>query len=75
MADMQTRQLGTEGLSVSALGLGLHGHVAGLRAGDEAESIATIQGAVDLGVTLADTAISYGRATTSSSWGGPWPVA
>ncbi len=61
MASMQTRQLGTQGLRVSALGLGCMGMSQAYGPADEAESVATIQRAVDLGVTLIDTAISYGR--------------
>ena len=61
---MQQRNLG--GLTVSALGLGCMGMtgVAGLPAmygvTDEAEAIATVHRAVDLGITLFDTAEVYG---------------
>ncbi|HVW17566.1 MAG TPA: aldo/keto reductase [Solirubrobacteraceae bacterium] len=57
---MRTRRLGREGPEVSAVGLGCmpmshtYGHA------DEAESIATIHRALDLGVTLIDTADVYG---------------
>ena len=54
---MQTRQLGRSGLSVSALGFGCMGY--GPLA-DRAEFVATIRGAVERGVTLFDTAESYG---------------
>ncbi len=60
---LTTRTLGTQGLSVSALGLGLMGmtHAYGTpEERDERESIATIQRAVELGVTLFDTAEAYG---------------
>lgn len=54
------RRLGRQGLEVSALGLGCMGMSQSYGPGDEAESIATIHRAVDLGVTLFDTAEVYG---------------
>ena len=63
---MQKRALGTQGLSVSALGLGTMGMsgVAGMPlmygAPDEAEGIATIHRALDLGIDFFDTAEVYG---------------
>ena len=54
------RTLGTEGLEVSAEGLGCMGMSEFYGAGDDAESIATINAALDLGVTLLDTADMYG---------------
>ena len=60
---MQTRKLGKGGLEVSALGLGCMGmsHAYGDPAErDEAESIATIHRALELGVTFLDTAEAYG---------------
>ena len=60
---LTTRKLGTQGLSVSALGLGLMGmsHAYGTAdERDERESIATIHRAIELGVTLFDTAEAYG---------------
>lgn len=60
---METRTLGTQGLTVSALGLGLMGmsHAYGsAEERDERESIATIHRAVDLGCTFLDTAEVYG---------------
>ena len=53
-----TRQLGD--LTVSAQGLGCMGMSQSYGAGDEAESIATIHRALELGVTLLDTANVYG---------------
>jgi aryl-alcohol dehydrogenase-like predicted oxidoreductase len=61
---MQKRKLGNSGLEVSALGLGCMGMSFGYGpAGDEQEMIAVIQSAVDLGVTLFDTAEVYGPFT------------
>jgi aryl-alcohol dehydrogenase-like predicted oxidoreductase len=60
---LTTRTLGTQGLSVSALGLGLMGMTQAYGTAeerDERESIATIQRAIELGVTLFDTAEAYG---------------
>jgi aryl-alcohol dehydrogenase-like predicted oxidoreductase len=57
---MQKRQLGTHGPLVSALGLGLMGMSEFYGPTDEAESIATIHRAIDLGVTFLDTADMYG---------------
>ena len=58
---MHTRELGTGGLSVSALGLGCMGMSQSYGTGDDEESIRTIQRALDLGVTLVDTADAYAR--------------
>jgi aryl-alcohol dehydrogenase-like predicted oxidoreductase len=60
---LTTRALGTSGLTVSALGLGLMGmsHAYGDPAArDDVESIATIHRALELGVTFLDTAEAYG---------------
>ncbi|MBM7770128.1 aryl-alcohol dehydrogenase-like predicted oxidoreductase [Actinokineospora baliensis] len=53
-----TRALGA--LTVSAQGLGCMGMSQGYGVGDEAESIATVHRALELGVTLLDTANVYG---------------
>jgi len=55
---METRRLG--GLTVSAIGLGCMGMSEFYGPTDEAESIATIHRALELGVTLLDTADMYG---------------
>lgn len=57
---MKNRKLGSQGLSVSELGLGCMGMSEFYGAGDEAESIATIHRALDLGVNFFDTADMYG---------------
>ena len=57
---MFTRTLGHNGPVVSALGLGCMGMSDFYGARDDAESIATIQHALDRGVTLLDTADMYG---------------
>ncbi len=60
---LTTRRLGTQGLTVSSLGLGLMGmsHAYGTpEQRDERESIATIHRAIELGVTFFDTAEAYG---------------
>ncbi len=57
---MKRRRLGGQGLEVSALGLGCMGMSEFYGASNESEAIATIQRALDLGVTLLDTADMYG---------------
>ena len=58
---MQTRTLGTPGLTVSALGLGCMGMSWAYGAAPErSEMIALLRGAVDRGVTFFDTAEVYG---------------
>jgi aryl-alcohol dehydrogenase-like predicted oxidoreductase len=57
---MKMRQLGVHGPKVSALGLGCMGMSEGYGAADENEGLATIQRALDLGVTFLDTADIYG---------------
>ncbi|MGO8687088.1 MAG: aldo/keto reductase [Candidatus Dormibacteria bacterium] len=60
---MQKRRLGSQGLQVSAEGLGCMGMSQSYGPADEAESIATIHRALDLGVTFLDTADMYGPFT------------
>ena len=57
---MHTRSLGSTGPRVSAIGLGLMGMSDFYGPADEAESIATIHGALDAGITLLDTGDFYG---------------
>jgi aryl-alcohol dehydrogenase-like predicted oxidoreductase len=58
---MEQRELGTSGLVVSAVGLGCMGMSQSYGAGDDDESTRTILRAVDLGLTLLDTAEAYGK--------------
>jgi aryl-alcohol dehydrogenase-like predicted oxidoreductase len=60
---METRTLGTQGLVVSAQGLGCMGMSEFYGPGDDAESIATLHRALELGVDLLDTADVYGPHT------------
>lgn len=63
---LTTRTLGTQGLTVSALGLGLMGMSQAYgtpEERDERESIATIHRAIELGCTFLDTAEVYGPYT------------
>ena len=60
---METRELGRSGIKVGAIGLGCMGMSEFYGPRDEAESIATIHRALDLGVTLLDTADIYGPFT------------
>ena len=57
---MQTRTLGSRGPRVSALGLGCMGMSEFYGAHDDAESIRTIQHALDAGLNFLDTADMYG---------------
>jgi aryl-alcohol dehydrogenase-like predicted oxidoreductase len=57
---MKQRQLGQSGLTVSAIGLGCMGMSEFYGTPDEREAIRTIHRALELGVTLLDTADAYG---------------
>ncbi|NHZ83600.1 aldo/keto reductase [Massilia sp. CCM 8695] len=57
---MKMRTLGSTGLSVSAIGLGCMGMSFAYGGADEAASIRTLHRAVELGVTMFDTAQVYG---------------
>jgi aryl-alcohol dehydrogenase-like predicted oxidoreductase len=56
---MQTRQLGSNGPRVLALGLGCMGMTPIYATPDPDEAIATIHAAVDAGITMIDTADMY----------------
>ncbi len=58
---MQTRELGRSGLKVGAIGLGCMGMSQSYGPPDAEEAVQTIQRALDLGVTLIDTADAYGK--------------
>ncbi len=57
---MMARTLGAGGLTTSPMGLGCMGMSQDYGPADDDTSIATIQRALDLGVTLIDTSMSYG---------------
>ncbi|SFH72697.1 Predicted oxidoreductase [Collimonas sp. OK307] len=57
---MKQRKLGSAGLTVSAIGLGCMGMSTAYGAADEAESIATLERALALGINFFDTAEQYG---------------
>jgi aryl-alcohol dehydrogenase-like predicted oxidoreductase len=59
-ASIQKRKLGRQGLEVSTLGLGCMGMSDLYGPADEAESIATIHAALEVGITLLDTGDFYG---------------
>jgi aryl-alcohol dehydrogenase-like predicted oxidoreductase len=66
---LSTRNLGSQGLEVSAIGLGCFGMSASYGPADERESIATLHRAVELGCTFLDTAESYGPFTNEELLG------
>ena len=63
---LSKRNLGKQGLEVSAIGLGCMGMSQSYGPADEAESIATLHRAIDLGCTFLDTAEVYGPFTNEA---------
>ena len=57
---MPERRLGQQGLTVSPIGLGCMSMSGAYGLSDDAESIATIHRALELGLTFFDTADAYG---------------
>ena len=66
---LPTRTLGTGGLKVSALGLGCMGMSQSYGTPDDRESLATLDRALELGVTFFDTAEAYGPFTNEELLG------
>ena len=60
---LEQRTLGRQGLEVSAIGLGCMGMSQSYGVPDDAESVATIHRALELGLTFFDTAEAYGPFT------------
>jgi aryl-alcohol dehydrogenase-like predicted oxidoreductase len=58
---MRQRHLGQDGLATSSIGLGCMGLSQGYGPADDDQSIRVIHRALELGVTLLDTAMSYGQ--------------
>jgi aryl-alcohol dehydrogenase-like predicted oxidoreductase len=58
---MQRRKFGNTDLMVSVIGLGCYGMSGVYGPADDAESIATIRRALDLGINFIDTSASYGQ--------------
>lgn len=63
---MNHRALGSQGLQVSTLGLGCSGMTSDYGLPDDVESVATIQRAIDMGVTFFDTSDAYGAGSNEA---------
>jgi aryl-alcohol dehydrogenase-like predicted oxidoreductase len=66
---LRKRRLGRQGLEVAEIGLGCMGMSQSYGPADEAESIATVHRAIDLGCTFLDTAEVYGPFTNEELLG------
>jgi aryl-alcohol dehydrogenase-like predicted oxidoreductase len=66
---MNTRALGSQGLRVSPLGLGCMGMTFGYGTVDRARAVATVERALELGVTFFDTSDHYGPCTNEELLG------
>jgi aryl-alcohol dehydrogenase-like predicted oxidoreductase len=66
---LQKRSLGSQGLEVGAIGLGCMGMSQSYGPADEAESIATLHRAIELGCNFFDTAENYGPFTNEALLG------
>jgi aryl-alcohol dehydrogenase-like predicted oxidoreductase len=69
---MDTRNLAHGGPTVSALGLGCMGMSGGYAPAQDAESLRTLERALELGITLFDTADSYGAGGHNETLLGPF---
>ncbi len=58
---MERHKFGNSDLTVSAIGLGCYGMSGAYGPANDAESIATLRRAIDLGINLLDTSASYGE--------------
>ena len=65
------RRIGSQGLQTFAIGLGCMGMSEFYGPSDEKQSIATIHRALELGITMLDTADMYGPSRTRSSLDAP----
>ena len=66
---LNKRKLGSQGLEVSAIGLGCMGMSQSYGPADEQESVATLYRAIDVGCTFLDTAEAYGPFTNEELLG------
>lgn len=69
MRVLPSRKLGSQGLEVSAIGLGCMGMSQSYGVPDDRESVATLHRALELGISLLDTAEAYGPFTNEELLG------